>query len=55
MRSSMIGDKMDGGSIQKLLNDKASAGWQLKSNVKGGVGPGGTDGLMLIFERQRPQ
>ena len=55
VRSSLVGDKMDAGGIEECLNERAAQGWQLKSvtstTVKGRVGPGGTEGLLLIFER----
>ena len=38
---------------EKLLNDHAADGWQLKTitsaEVKGRVGPGGVDGLLVTF------
>lgn len=55
IRSSMVGDKMDSGAVEKRLNDRARDDWQLKSliatQVKGRVGPGGTEGLLAVFER----
>ena len=55
IRSSLMGDKMDEGGVEKLLNERAEEGWQLKSltatTVKGRIGPGGTEGLLAIFER----
>ena len=55
VRSSMVGDKMDSGGIEELLNEQAREGWQLKSltatQVKGRIGPGGTEGLLAVFER----
>jgi len=55
IRSSLVGDKMDSGSVEELLNERAREGWQLKSliatQVKGRVGPGGTEGLLAVFER----
>ena len=55
IRSSMVGDKMDSGSVEEELNDHAREGWQLKSltatQVKGRIGPGGTEGLLAVFER----
>ena len=55
VRSSLVGDKMDSGGVEKLLNQRAEDGWQLKSltaaQVKGRVGPGGTEGLLAVFER----
>jgi hypothetical protein len=54
VRSKMIGDKMSGERLEKLLNDYGAQGWQLKSitatEVKGRVGPGGTEGLLVTFE-----
>ena len=58
VRSKLVGDRMDGGDLEKLLNQRAAEGWRLKSVVeteaKGRVGPGGTMGLLLIFEREIP-
>ena len=55
IRSSMVGDKMDSESVEESLNDQAREGWQLKSltatQVKGRIGPGGTEGLLAVFER----
>lgn len=55
VRSSMVGDKLDSGGVEDLLNERAGDGWQLKSltaaQVKGRIGPGGTEGLLAVFER----
>lgn len=55
VRETLIGGKTDANDLQSLLNARAYEGWTLKSatraSVKGRVGPGGTDGLILIFER----
>ena len=55
IRSSLMGDKVDSGGVEKLLNERAREGWQLKSltatQVKGRIGPGGTEGLLAVFER----
>jgi len=55
LRASMVGDKIDSGAVEDLLNDRAGDGWQLKSltatQVKGRIGPGGTEGLLAVFER----
>ena len=44
IRSSMVGDKIDAGAVEKELNERAREGWQLKSltatQVKGRIGPG---------------
>ena len=54
-RASLVGDKMDSGDLEKMLNERAAEGWQLKSltetKVKGRIGPGGTEGLIAVFER----
>ena len=55
LRERMIGGKMSGDKLGKLLNQHAREGWQLRAitsvDVKGRVGPGGVDGLLITFER----
>ncbi len=55
IREGLIGGKMSGGKVERVLNEHARAGWQLKSltsvEVKGRIGPGGTEGLLATFER----
>jgi len=55
VREKMIGGKMSGEKLERLLNDHARDGWQLRAitavEVKGRVGPGGVDGLLVTFER----
>jgi hypothetical protein len=57
LREGMIGGKMSGGKLEKVLNEHAGQGWQLKAltsvEVKGRIGPGGVEGLLATFERQR--
>ena len=57
VRTSLIGDKVDSDGIADLLNDQGKDGWQLHSmtptTVKGRIGPGGTEGLLVVFERPR--
>jgi hypothetical protein len=52
----LIGGKMSGTKLEKLLNEHATDGWRLKAitavEVKGRVGPGGVDGVLITFERQ---
>jgi hypothetical protein len=47
---------MSADKLEKLLNEHARQGWRLKAitsaDVKGRVGPGGTEGLLVTFERQ---
>jgi Domain of unknown function (DUF4177) len=56
LREKMIGGKMSGEKLEKTLNEHARQGWQLKAltstEVKGRVGPGGVEGLLVTFERQ---
>lgn len=55
LREKMLGGKMSGEKLERLLNDHAREGWQLKAitavEVKGRVGPGGVEGLLVTFER----
>lgn len=55
IREKMIGGKMSGDKLEKILNEHASAGWQLKAitaaEVRGRMGPGGVEGLLVTFER----
>jgi hypothetical protein len=55
VREKLLGGKRSGDKLEKLLNDHAADGWQLKAitsaEVKGRVGPGGVEGLLVTFER----
>ncbi|WP_225914992.1 DUF4177 domain-containing protein [Nocardioides jiangsuensis] len=55
MREKMVGGKMSGDRLEKVLNEHAQQGWQLKAittaDVKGRIGPSGTEGLLVTFER----
>lgn len=57
VREKMIGGKMSGDRLEKLLNDHAGQGWRLKAitstEVKGRVGPGGVEGILVTFEREQ--
>ncbi|MCW2871479.1 DUF4177 domain-containing protein [Actinacidiphila oryziradicis] len=54
-RESLIGDALDSDKLEKTLNKHAEDGWALKSitaaDVKGRIGPGAVEGLLLTFER----
>ena len=56
IREKMIGGKMSGEKLETLLNDYGKDGWRLRAitstEVKGRVGPGGVEGLLVTFERQ---
>lgn len=55
LREGLIGGKMSGDKLEKTLNDHAAQGWQLKAitavQVKGRIGPGGVEGVLVTFER----
>lgn len=55
LRERMLGGKMSGDKLQDVLNEQAAQGWRLKAvtstEVKGRVGPGGVEGLLVTFER----
>lgn len=55
VREKMIGGKMSGDKLEQLLNEHGRQGWRLKSittaEIKGRVGPGGVEGLLVTFER----
>ena len=55
IREKMIGGKMSGGKLENILNEHGASGWQLKSitsaDIKGRLGPGGVEGLLVTFER----
>jgi hypothetical protein len=58
IREGMIGGKMSGDKLEKVLNEQAREGWQLRAitavEVKGRVGPGGVEGVLVTFERPVP-
>jgi hypothetical protein len=55
LREGLMGGKMSGDKLEKVLNEHAGDGWQLKAitatEVKGRVGPGGVEGILVTFER----
>ena len=57
IREGMLGGKMSGDKLQKVLNDRAADGWQLRAitavEVKGRGGPGGVEGVLVTFERPK--
>ena len=57
LREGMVGGKMSGDKLENVLNDHGRDGWQLKNvtsvEVKGRIGPGGVDGLLVTFERAK--
>jgi predicted ABC-type sugar transport system permease subunit len=55
LREGLIGGKMSGDKLERALNQHAGQGWQLRAitavEVKGRVGPGGVEGVLVTFER----
>lgn len=55
VRERLLGGKMSGDQLEKLLNEHGQQGWRLRAitsaEVKGRVGPGGVEGLLITFER----
>jgi hypothetical protein len=55
LREGLIGGKMSGDKLEKVLNQHAREGWQLKAitsvEVKGRLGPGGVEGVLVTLER----
>lgn len=55
LREKMLGGKMSGDRLEKLLNEYGRQGWSLKAitaaDIKGRIGPGGVEGLLVTFER----
>jgi hypothetical protein len=56
IREGLMGGKMSGDKLEKVLNEHGAQGWFLKNitavEVKGRVGPGGVDGILVTFEKQ---
>jgi hypothetical protein len=56
VREKLLGGKMSGEGLERLLNEYAAQGWRLRAitstDVKGRVGPGGVGGLLVTFERE---
>lgn len=56
LREKMIGGKMSGDKLENVLNEQARDGWRLKAitaaEIKGRVGPGGVEGVLITFERE---
>ena len=57
LREGMVGGKMSGDKLEKTLNDHGRQGWQLKAvtavEIKGRIGPGGVEGVLVTFERPK--
>ena len=57
IREGLIGGKMSADKLEQVLNEWGSQGWRLRdvtaAEVKGRIGPGGTEGVLITFERQK--
>jgi hypothetical protein len=55
LRESLIGGRLSPEKLERILNDEAREGWQVKAisatDVKGRIGPGGVEGLLVTLER----
>ncbi len=55
LREGLLGGKMSGDKLEDVLNKHAREGWQLKAitsvQVKGRIGPGGVEGVLVTLER----
>ncbi|GAA1240367.1 MAG: DUF4177 domain-containing protein [Oryzihumus sp.] len=55
LREGLMGSKMSGAKLEKVLNEHGAQGWTLRDitavEVKGRVGPGGVEGVLVTFER----
>ena len=55
IREGLIGGRMSAEKLERTLNEWARKGWQVKAittaEVKGRIGPGGTEGVLVTFER----
>lgn len=56
LREKLLGGKMSGAKLESIRNEHAAQGWQLRAitaaEVKGRIGPGGVDGILITFERR---
>ena len=55
VREGLVGDKISPDKLEKVLNEHAEDGWQVRAvtaaDVKGRLGPGSTEGLLITLER----
>ena len=55
LREGLLGGKMSGDKLEDVLNQHAREGWRLKAitsvQVKGRIGPGGVEGVLVTLER----
>jgi Domain of unknown function (DUF4177) len=55
LREGLVGGKMSGDKLEKVLNQHAREGWQLKAitavEIKGRIGPGAVEGVLVTLER----
>ena len=55
LREKMIGCKQSCANLEAALNEQGRQGWRaiaiVKADIKGRLGPGGVEGLLVTFER----
>jgi len=58
LREGLLGGKLSGSKLEDVLNDHAQDGRQLRAltsvEIKGRVGPGAVDGVLVTLERHHP-
>jgi hypothetical protein len=58
VKDSLFRGKQSAETLQGILNQQAQSGWKYKSmmttDLKGRMGVGSTDGMLLTFEREIP-
>lgn len=56
LREGLVAGTLSGDKLEKVLNEHGREGWQMRSvtagDVRGRVGPGSTEGLLVTFERR---
>jgi len=56
LREGMVGGKTSADKLENMLNEHGQAGWRLRTitsaDVKGRIGPGAVEGLLVTFERR---
>jgi hypothetical protein len=56
LRENIFGSKQSGQKLEAALNEHARQGWRvvsiLKADIRGRIGPGGVEGLLVVFERE---
>lgn len=58
IKDSLFRGKQSSAALENVLNQQAQQGWKFKSmmasDIKGRLGIGSTDGVLITFEREVP-